>query len=168
MARNIVDYKDSPCELNEQRGVGLSSNMEDTLKSSKEEIRISKVDNGKIMQEQEKQVEVIVILIQSFSELQRQGPLHITHEQEDRNIGAYGSRSYGGQMLDINDMIRDGKLLDIPDRRGDGHKNYYSYGSDMHHDHHRYHTYKRSDRGYLVDDFKKEKTPTLDGEMNKS
>lgn len=45
---------------------------------------------------------------------------------------------------------------------------YSSSGSDMHHDRHRYHPYRISDRGYSLDKFKKEKTPTFDGEMKKS
>ena len=45
---------------------------------------------------------------------------------------------------------------------------YSSFGFDRHHDRHHYHPYKRNDRGYFLDEFKKEKTPTFDGEMNKS
>lgn len=50
-------------------------------------------------------------------------------------------------------MIRDVRLLDTLDSRGDGYMYYYSYGYDRHHDRHRYHPYRRSDRGYLLDEF---------------
>jgi len=64
--------------------------------------------------------------------------------------------------------MRDGRLLDTPNRRGDGHRYYSNYSSDRNYDHNHYHPYKRSDRGYLSDEFKKEKPPTFDGEMKKS
>ena len=65
-------------------------------------------------------------------------------------------------------MVRDGRLLDPPDRRGDGHRHYSSSSLDRHYDCHRYHPYKRIDMGYFPDEFKKVKPPTFDGEMNKS
>ena len=99
--------------------------------------------------------------------MQRQGPLQINHGQEEKTNGAYGNRSRGGHRLDKDDKVRDGKLLDTPDRRGDGYKYYSSFGLDRHHDHYRYHPYRRSDRGYFPDEFKKAKPPTFDGEMKK-
>ena len=46
---------------------------------------------------------------------------------------------------------------------------YYSSSSSYrHHDHHHFHPYSTSDRGYFPDEFKKEKTPSFDGEMKKS
>jgi len=44
---------------------------------------------------------------------------------------------------------------------------YFSSDLDRHHDYHRCHPYRRSDRGYLLDDFKKAKPLTFDGEMKK-
>eukprot|EP00253_Pinus_taeda_P032219 PITA_32219 len=64
------------------------------------------------------------MLLQSLSELQQQGPLRISHGQEDRINGAYGSRSPG--------------------------------------------RHRRSDRGYLPNEFKKEKPSTFDGDVKKS
>jgi len=61
-------------------------------------------------------------------------------------------------------MVRDGRLLDTLDRRGDEHMYYSSFGSDRHHDRHRYHPY-RNDRGYFLDEFKKVKPPTFDVDM---
>jgi len=59
----MVDYKDSPYETNEQRGVGNSSDLEDTLRILKEEIRSCKADNEKIMQAKENKAEVNAILL---------------------------------------------------------------------------------------------------------
>ena len=64
-------------------------------------------------------------------------------------------------------MTRDVRLLNTPYRRGIGNKYYSSYGSDRDHDCHHYHPYKRIDRGYFWNEFKKTKTPTFDGELNK-
>lgn len=77
------------------------------------------------------------------------------------------SRSHGGHKSDIDDMIRDGKFLDAPDRKGSGHGFYSSSSSDKYHGHDRYHCYRKGDKGYLSDEFKKAKTPTFDGELKK-
>jgi len=58
--------------------------------------------------------------------------------------------------------------LDTLDRRGTGYGYYSSYGFYKHHDHHHYHPYRRNDKEYLSNEFKKEKPPTFDGEMKKS
>ena len=100
--------------------------------------------------------------------MQRQGPIQISYEQEDKTNGVYGSRSLGEYMLDGEETIRDGVSLDTMDRRGDRHRYYSSSGSNMHYDRHCYHPYRRSGRGYLSDEFKKENPPIFDGEMNKS
>jgi len=59
-------------------------------------------------------------------------------------------------------MIKDSRLLDTLDRRGDGHRFHSSYGFDRYNVYHRYHPDKRSDRGYFPDEFKKVKQPTFD------
>lgn len=91
----------------------------------------------------------------------------INHEQEEKTNGAYGNRSHGEYKSDTEDMIRDGRFLDTPDRRGDRHGYYSSYGPNRTYDHHHYHPYRRSEKGYFLDDLKKEKPPTFDGEMKK-
>jgi len=45
----MVDYIDSPYQSDDQCGVGHSSDLEDTLRGLKEEIRSCEVDNDKIM-----------------------------------------------------------------------------------------------------------------------
>jgi len=64
-------------------------------------------------------------------------------------------------------MIRDGKLLDTPDWRSDGHRFYSSSGSDRDYDCHHYHPYRRSDWAYFLDEFKKAKPPTFNGDLKK-
>lgn len=58
--------------------------------------------------------------------------------------------------------------MDTPKRRRDRHKYESSSDSDRHYDHHQYHPYRRNDRGYFSDEFKKEKPPTFDGEIKRS
>lgn len=79
MTRKMVDYRYSPYESDEQRGVGHSSKLEETLRNLKEEIRNCKADNDIIIQAQEKQAKFNAVILQSLSELQRQGPLHINY-----------------------------------------------------------------------------------------
>ena len=63
MASKMVDYKESPYESEDQYSVGNSSNLANTLRSLKEEIRSCKVDNDRIIQAQEKLVEVNAIIL---------------------------------------------------------------------------------------------------------
>lgn len=65
MTSKMVDYssRDSLYGLNEQRGVGYSSDLADTLRSLKEESRSCKEYNDKIMQVQEKQAKVNAVII---------------------------------------------------------------------------------------------------------
>jgi len=99
--------------------------------------------------------------------LQGQGPLNTSHGKEDKTNGAYDSRSHGGHRSDRDDMVRGGSLLDTPNSRGNGHTFYSSSSSDRHYDRHRYHPYKRSDRGYFSNELKKYKLATLDGDFKK-
>ena len=57
--------------------------------------------------------------------------------------------------------------MDTPDQIGDGHKYYSSLGSDKLYDHHHYYSYRRSDNGYFLDGFKKDKSPTFNGDLKK-
>jgi len=59
-------------------------------------------------------------------------------------------------------------FLDTLDMRGNVNMYYSCSGSNKYRGHHCYHSYRRSDRGYFLDVFKKEKPPTFDGEMKKS
>lgn len=74
---------------------------------------------------------------------------------------------YGEHRSDISNMIRDGRLLDTPYRRGIGNKYCSSYGSHRHRNCLHSHPYRRSDRGYFPNELKKTKTPTFNGEMKK-
>lgn len=49
MTSKMVDHKYSPYESDEKRGVGHSSNLVDTLRILKEEIRSCEEDSDKIM-----------------------------------------------------------------------------------------------------------------------
>jgi len=69
MASKVVNYIEYPYASDGQCGVGNSSNLEEKMRILKEEIRSCKVDNDKIMQAQDKQVEVNAILRQTLSEL---------------------------------------------------------------------------------------------------
>ena len=69
--------------------------------------------------------------------------------------------------LDSDHMVRDGKILDTSDKRRDSHSYHSSFGSNTHDDRYHYHPYKRNDRGYFPDEFKKAKPPTFHGYLNK-
>lgn len=63
--------------------------------------------------------------------------------------------------------MRDCRFLDTLDRRVVEYKYYSSSSSNKHHDHHRYPPYRRNDRGYLPDEFKKVNPPTFFGDVKK-
>jgi len=58
--------------------------------------------------------------------------------------------------------------LDTLDRRRDRRRYDCSSDSDKQYDHHLYHPYRRSDKGYFLEEFKKAKPPNFDGEVKKS
>ena len=60
-----------------------------------------------------------------------------------------------------------GRFLDTLYITGDEYRYYTSSGSDIHHDHHHYHPYKRNDKGYFSDEFKKANPPTFAGDLDK-
>lgn len=64
-------------------------------------------------------------------------------------------------------MIKYGRSLVMLDKRGDRHRYYSSSSFDRYYDRHHYHPYRRSDKGYLLDEFKKAKEPTFNGDMKK-
>ena len=70
ITKKMVEYIYSPYELDERHGFGHSYDLASTLRSLKEEIRIFKADDGRIIQAHEKQAEVNVVILQSFLELQ--------------------------------------------------------------------------------------------------
>lgn len=59
----MVKCRDSPYESQDKCGVGKYSDLVGTLRSLKEKIRIFKVDNDRIVKEQEKQAEVNAIIL---------------------------------------------------------------------------------------------------------
>lgn len=68
-------------------------------------------------------------------------------------------------MLDRDEIVKYGRFLDTPNKRGSGYKFYSSYGSDRYHGHNCYHIYRRSERGYFPNEFNKVKPPTFNGEL---
>lgn len=58
--------------------------------------------------------------------------------------------------------------MDTSNRRGDRHKFYSSSSSSRNYGRHCYHPYRRSDKGYFLNEFKKAKPPTFDGDLKKS
>ena len=81
--------------------------------------------------------------------------------------GSYGSRSHGWNRSDMDDTVRNGRFFDTSNRRDDGYGFYSSSGLDMCHSRHYCHPYRRSDREYFLDEFKKCKLTTFDGELKK-
>lgn len=59
--------------------------------------------------------------------------------------------------------MKSGRLLDTPKRRASTHRFYSSYASSRHHCHHHQNHYKRSERYYSPEGFKKAKHATFDG-----
>ena len=110
------------------------------------------------------------MILQSLSYLEKQGQLGNNHEdrKEEKTNGAYGSRSRRRYIMDRDDIVRDDRSLDTPNKWAKIH-GFYSI-SDFEGDHHHYHEhpYWRSERGYFPDEFRKAKPPTFVGEVKKS
>lgn len=92
--------------------------------------------------------------------------MRISHGHEENTNGAYASRSRLGYKLDIDDTARADRYFDTPDKRDNTHGFYSSSDSERHHHHHWQHPYKRSDKKYFREEFKKAKPPNFDGDVN--
>lgn len=77
------------------------------------------------------------------------------------------SSSHAGHRLDKDDTVRGGRWKDTPDIIGSGYGLYSSSGLERQHGHHSYHLYRRCEKQYLSNEFKKSKPPTFDGDLNK-
>jgi len=97
------------------------------------------------------------VILQSFSDLQKNGQLGIDHgdRQEEKTNGAYGSRSQRRHNMEKDDTVIGGRSLDTPKRSGSAHVFYSSSYSERHHHHHLQHLYKRSEKQYFPEEFKK-------------
>jgi hypothetical protein len=70
-------------ESDERRAVGTPPDLAETVRSLMVELQSCKADNERMMKEQEKQIEINTVLLQSLSDLQRQ----MQHEPEIQKHG---------------------------------------------------------------------------------
>ena len=59
-------------EFDERRAVGTSLDLAETMKSLMVKLQSCKADNERMMKEQEKQIEINAVLLQSLFDLHRQ------------------------------------------------------------------------------------------------
>ena len=70
-------------ESDERRAVGTPPDLAETVRSLMVELQSCKDDNERMIKEQEKQMEINVVLLQSLSDIQRK----LQHEPETRKCG---------------------------------------------------------------------------------
>ena len=70
-------------ESDERRAIGTPPDLAETVRSLIVKLQSCKADNERMMKEQEKQIEINAVLLQSFSDLQRQ----MQHEPETQKHG---------------------------------------------------------------------------------
>lgn len=73
----------------------------------------------RLAKDQEKKVEVNVVILQSLLDLQKHGQLGTSHGeiQEEKTNGADGIRSQKGYRMDCDDTVKRGRPLGTPERR---------------------------------------------------
>ena len=93
--------------------------------------------------------------------------MRINEEQEEKNNGAYGSKSQSRYRLDKWDTFKGDRSFNPSNVRNGMYGNHSSSLSrrNYHHDHH-HHRYRSGE--YLLEKFKKFSPPKFDGEMKKS
>jgi len=69
--------------------------------------------------------------------------------------------------MDIDDIVSCERSLDTLERRASTRGFYSSSGSERNHHHHCQHPYRRSEKGYFLEEFNKSKPLAFDGEMMK-
>ena len=126
MKIRMVQYSsyDSPYRLEEKsvggeksvgkQGEGDSPNLADTLISLRADIISFKANNERLIEAQErlakaqeKQVEVNAVILQSLSDLQKQGQLGISDgdKQEERTNSVDGRRSHKRYRMGMDDIV---------------------------------------------------------------
>lgn len=73
-----------------------------------------------------------------------------------------------GYRMDIDDTIKSAISLDTLEMGASINRFYSSSCFTRHHCHHLQHLYRKRERGYFQEEFRKAKPPTFDGEMTKS
>jgi len=71
-------------------------------------------------------------------------------------------------MLDKYDIVRGGISLDTHDRKVSTYGFYSSFGFERDHHHHCHDPCRRNEKQYFLEEFRKAKPPTFDGEMKLS
>lgn len=94
-------------------------------------------------------------------------------ELEERTNGEYGSRSRKRHKWERENNVRGNAPLSTPKRgtRIYGHhygRHYISITRRHHHNYHDNHHQRKREREYMIEEFKKEKPPTVDGQMKNS
>ena len=148
-------------ESDERRAVETPPDLAETVRSLMVKLQSSKADNERMMKEQEKQIEINVVLLQSLSDLQRQMQ-HEPETQKHGHISGHIERSTSWKVHPRGKGLvsDDSSKKEAGDSKGSSSSRTSSYPQ-------RKQKKQKSSKGRKFEEFRKAKPPSFDGEIKK-
>jgi hypothetical protein len=165
-------------ESNKRRAVETPPDLDETVRSLRDELQICKVDNKILIKQQEKQKEINVVLLQSLSNIQRQlkhepATSHVDQRHEKRKqipheiqkhdpISDHTRRSTSKktQPVDRGHSSAESSRKEASNSEGSSSSRSSSHSQ-------RKGNKRKSSKNHDTEDFKKSKPPSFDGDIKK-
>jgi hypothetical protein len=148
-------------ESDERRVVGTPLDLSETVRSLMVELQSCKADNERMMKEQEKQMKINAVLLQSLSDLQR--PMQ--HEPETQKHGHVSGHTERSTSRKVHPRDK-GQASDNSSGKEAGGPEGSSSSRTSSHSRRKRKNQKLS-KSHNLADFKKAKPPSFDGEIKK-
>jgi hypothetical protein len=148
-------------ESDERRAIGTPLDLARTVRSLLVELKSYKADNERMMKEQEKQIEINAVLLQSLSNLQQQMQ-HEPEMQKHGHISGHTERRTSRKVHPIGKgpVPDDSSEKEVGNSEGSSSSKTSSYSQ-------RKHKRQKTSEGHKFEEFRKAKPPSFDGEIKK-
>jgi hypothetical protein len=148
-------------ESDERRAVGTPPDLVETVRSLMVELQSCKADNERMMKEQEKQIEINAVLLQSLSDLQRQ----MQHEPETQKHGHISGHTERRTSKKVHPrgkgpVSSDSSEKEAGDLEGSSSSRTSSYSRKKQ-------KKQKPSKGQKLKELRKAKPPSFDGEIKK-
>jgi hypothetical protein len=148
-------------DSDERRAIGTPPNLAKTVRNLMVELQSCKVDNERMMKEQEKQTEINAVLLQSLSDLQRK----MQHESEMQKHGHISGHTERRTSRKVHPRVKgpvpdDSSEKEVGDSEGSSSNRNGSYSR-------RKQKKQKTSKGHKFEEFRKAKPPSFNGEIKK-
>ena len=148
-------------ESDERRAIGTPPDLADTVRSLMVELQISKADNERMIKEQEKQIEINAVLLQSSSDLQRQ----MQHELETQKHGLVSCHTERSTSKKVHPRGKGPVPSDSSEKEAGDSEDSSSSRTNSYSQ--RKQKKQKTSKCHKFEEFRKAKAPSFDGEIRK-